>query len=142
MDQLEDRTLVELWLTRAQWEQMCAQADRCAPEEACGLLAGNGSRVQAVIPVTNDLHSPVRYSMHPVEQIRAFEEIEKQGWGLIGIYHTHPAGPEIPSPRDVAEAYYPESIYLILSGEAAGWRCRAFHIRNNQISDVLVQVTD
>jgi proteasome lid subunit RPN8/RPN11 len=132
----------ELRLTRAQWLQLCAEAERHAPEEACGLLAGQGNQVQAVIPVTNELHSQVRYRMEPTEQLKAFLEIEQHGWELIGIYHTHPYGPGEPSQTDRAEAFYPESVYLILSGQLDGWQARGFFIRAGGVSEIPVRVAN
>jgi proteasome lid subunit RPN8/RPN11 len=129
-----------LALTQSQWEQLCAEAERVAPEEACGLLAWKGDRVEAVIPVTNALHSPVRYRMDPSEQIKAFLEIEQQGWELVGIYHSHPQGPEVPSPTDKAEAFYPELVYLILSGKDGIWRCRGFFIKNGEVDEVPIWI--
>jgi proteasome lid subunit RPN8/RPN11 len=130
----------QLYLTQTQWELLCAEAERHAPEEACGLLSGQGERVQAVIPVTNALHSQFRYRMEPGEQLKAFLEIERQEWELIGIYHTHPRGPDGPSQTDIAEAYYPESVYLILSGKESGWRCRGFFIWGDQITEVAIEI--
>jgi proteasome lid subunit RPN8/RPN11 len=33
---------------------------------------------------------------------------------IVGVYHSHPAGPPVPSPTDLAEAHYPEWIYVIV----------------------------
>jgi proteasome lid subunit RPN8/RPN11 len=143
MDQVTQQPSIErLRLTRVQWELLCAEAEHHAPEEACGLLAGQGESIEAVIPVANALHSQVRYRMEPAEQLKAFLEIERQGWELIGIYHTHPRGPEGPSQTDKAEAYYPESVYVILSGQANGWRCKGFFIRGDQIREVMIGIEE
>lgn len=140
MDQVDSQQeLHGLVLTHAQWTQLCSEAERVAPQEACGLLAGQGAMVEAVIPVTNELHSNVRFRMDPAEQIRAFLEIERQGWELIGIYHSHPAGPDVPSQTDKSEAYYPECVYIILSGQAGDWRCRGFLIEDGQANEVPVK---
>ena len=143
MDQVTQQPSINrLRLTRAHWELICAEAERHAPEEACGLLAGLGENVQAVIPVANALHSLFRYRMEPTEQLKAFLEIEQQGWELIGIYHTHPQGPEGPSPTDKAEAYYPEAVYVILSRQVGGWHCKGFFVRNDQISEVVIRIEE
>src|SRR5687768_8812979 len=83
------------------------------PLEACGLLAGKNSRVEKVIAVRNQAQSPVRYMMDPIEQLTAFQWIESQGLDLLGIFHSHPAGPEVVSPIDIAEAAY-AVIHVIL----------------------------
>lgn len=127
-------------LTQAQWEQMLADVDRRAPEEACGLIAGKESKVQAVLPMTNTLHSTVRYRLEPQEQLQAFQWLESQGWDLLGIYHSHPKGPDFPSPIDVAEAYYPEALYLIWFRRSGQWNCRAFSIQDREVSEVPIIV--
>ena len=143
MDQVAQQPPINrLRLTRTHWELMYKEAEHHAPEEACGLLAGQGENVQAVIPVTTALHSPVRYRMDPNEQLKAFLEIERQGWELLGIYHTHPHGPEKPSQTDIAEAYYPELVYVILSGQAGDWLCQGFYIQGDQINDVVIEIEE
>ncbi len=123
------------------WEQMRDDVDRRAPEEACGILAGCGREVQAIYPITNQLHSRLRYLMEPHEQLKAFQLIEAQGWELLAIYHSHPRGPEGPSATDIAEAYYPEAIYLIWSRSQAAWRCRGFRIEKELAHPIELQIT-
>jgi proteasome lid subunit RPN8/RPN11 len=97
--------------------------------------------VAAVIPTTNELHSPVRYRIDPKEQIAAFIQIEAQGLELVGIYHSHPAGPLDPSPSDIAEAFYPAAVYLIWSALASDWQCRAFLIQDGRVIPVEICVS-
>lgn len=110
------------------WEQMRLDVARRAPQEACGLVGGENGRAREVFPVTNSLHSPSRYRLDPQEQIRIFLLLEARHWQLVAIYHSHPNGPENPSPTDLDEAAYPEAVYLIWSQTQAGWGCRAFRI--------------
>ena len=42
-------------------------------------------------------------------------DFEDAGLKLAAIYHSHPRGPETPSPTDIACAIYPDSVYLIVS---------------------------
>lgn len=132
----------DLHLTASLWEQMVAEVDYCAPEEACGLLAGLGNRILRVLPVPNELRSPVRYRMSPADQWRAFQEIEESGWELLAIYHSHPRGPDFPSPTDIAEAYYPDAAYLIWSRGTGSWMCRAFRIQGDQIQNIPIQISN
>jgi len=123
-----------------QWELMRAEVDAKSPEEACGFLAGTGQCVLAVVPVTNKLHSPVRYQMDPLEQLSAFQKIEQAGYELLGIYHSHPNGPDMPSATDIAEAYYPDVIYIIWYRSSHMWGCRGFTIREGIVNSVGIQV--
>jgi len=123
---------------------MLEHVARMNPEEACGLLAGTMSanfyQVEQVIPTTNILRSPERYRIDPVEQLRAFERIEAAGLELVGIYHSHPQGPRHPSETDLAEAYYPEAVYLIWAGPCGAWECAGFCIQNRQALPVKVDI--
>jgi proteasome lid subunit RPN8/RPN11 len=141
MDWLTPREMV---IDREQWEQMSADVTQRAPHEACGLLAGQMEgdvyRAVQVIPTTNVLHSPVRYRIDPYEQLAAFEQMEADGLELVGIYHSHPQGPPVPSATDRAEAFYPEAVYLIWCAEAGVWECRGFIIRQDQVNPVMISV--
>jgi proteasome lid subunit RPN8/RPN11 len=127
-------------LTTKQWERMRAEVERLAPEEACGLIAGLNGQVLEVIPVPNVLRSPVRFRMEPKDQWQAFQEIEQRGWELVGIYHSHPNGPDSPSATDVAEAFYPEAVSLIWSRRTGSWQCQGFHIEAGQVYQVPILI--
>lgn len=127
------------------WEYMKSEVDKSGDEEACGLVAGRwGSPAysgELIVPVTNQLHSPARYQMDPQEQMDALLNIEKSGMDLVAIYHSHPHGPAIPSPTDIAEAYYPESIMLIWSHQDIEWSCRGFFVRLGEVQEVAIRRT-
>ena len=53
--------------------------------------------------------------MEPEEQLRVFQEIEKKGLEVSAIYHSHPHTAAFPSQRDVDNAFYPDSLILIIS---------------------------
>jgi proteasome lid subunit RPN8/RPN11 len=79
--------------------------------------------------------------MDPREQLRAFERIEAGGWDLLGIFHSHPAGPDHPSATDIAEAAY-DVVQIIWSPRAGGWNARAFSIRDGHLFEVKLYVAD
>ncbi|MEW6649149.1 MAG: M67 family metallopeptidase, partial [Chloroflexota bacterium] len=99
------------------------------PEEACGMLGGRGESVELVAPVANQARSAVRYYMDPREMLAAFELFHKLNIELVATFHSHPAGPAVPSETDVREFYYPGTAMLIWSPLAAmDWQVRAFMI--------------
>ncbi len=134
---------MKLMLSRSHYAQMLAHAQADRPNEACGLLAGAAGRVRQVYRIENIRHSPVEYQMDPAQQVETMAAIEAAGWELTGIYHSHPGGPPVPSPADIAQAYYPESIYVILSPTAAGeWQGRAFQINGGQAQEVRLEIVE
>ena len=117
-------------------DAIVAHAEAAYPEEACGLLAGDGSgRLRMVYCLTNAEASPTRYTVDPVEHFRAMEHAERQGWEVAGVYHSHPASPAYPSPVDVATALDPEWLYVIV-GPVAAPEVRGFRIRAGYVAEV------
>jgi len=119
---------------------MIAHVDLHAPLEACGLLAGRDSIVENVLAVANQAQSQTRYVMDPIEQLSAFEWIDSNDLELLGIFHSHPSGPETVSPTDIAEAAYAVA-YIILARVENRWSVRAFWIEDGEFSEVALQIT-
>lgn len=90
-------------------------ARREYPLESCGILAGKKGKITKVYSMENIEKSSFSYLMDPEEQLRVFREIEKDGLELSAIYHSHPHSVAFPSPKDVAQAFYPDSLILIIS---------------------------
>jgi proteasome lid subunit RPN8/RPN11 len=105
-----------LTIARPFLNQMLDHLHACYPWEGCGLLAGDEMGVvTAVYPIDNILQSPTAYEMNPHQQIEALLALEAAGWQLLAIYHSHPQGPELPSATDIALAFYPEAVNIIVS---------------------------
>ena len=101
--------------------------------EMCGLLGGRDGVVDRVWPVPNALRSPVAYLMDGPEFAEAMIGCDFEP---LGIFHSHPAGPPIPSPTDVAEAAYPDSIYVVISLQIAPPSVRGFTIVDGQVQEI------
>lgn len=129
-----------LILTKDQVREILAYLEAHAPLEACGLLAGKGARVEKALFVRNQAQSPVRFVMDPHEQLQAFEWIDDHGLDLLGIFHSHPAGPETVSPTDIAEAAY-EVVHVICSRRDGEWKLRGFWIEDGKTVEVPLQIT-
>lgn len=90
-------------------------ARACYPEEACGLVAGRGNVAVAAYPGRNISPTPrVAYELDH-DTLARMIDFEDAGLDLAAIYHSHPAGPETPSPTDIARAAYPGAVHLICS---------------------------
>jgi proteasome lid subunit RPN8/RPN11 len=103
-------------------------------------MAGDDNRVRRLYPVENIRKSPIEYEMNPVEQLKAMIDLEERGWQLIGIYHSHPHGPQVPSATDVDQAYYPESAYVIISLLGQQPAIRAFNIISGTVTEIPLHV--
>ena len=120
---------------------MLEYVHRHLPLEACGLLAGGNGRVEKVIFVRNQAESPSRFVMDPYEQLKAFDWIETNGLDLLGIFHSHPRGPETVSRTDLAEAAYPV-VHIIWSPTGGQWQARGFWIESGRATEVILQIVD
>lgn len=129
----------KLILHKHHWQEMLEHVDRQAPLEACGLLAGKNDEVKKVILVRNQAQSPVRFLMEPYEQLEAFNWIDSHGLDLLGIFHSHPAGPGTASVTDINEAAY-EVVHLIWFRHHGRWQARGFWIENDHASEISLQI--
>lgn len=129
-----------LELSNSLLQEMITYVDQHAPLEACGLLAGRQARAEKMIGVSNQAQSPVRFVMDPYEQLRAFDWIDSHGLDLVGIFHSHPAGPEAVSATDIAEAAYPV-VHVILSHTDHEWKAHGFWIANGSALEVTLEIT-
>lgn len=131
----------QLVIKQAQWQEMLQHVEQHAPLEACGLLAGKSDQVEKVLLVRNQAQSPVRFVMDPYEQLAAFEWIESQGLELVGIFHSHPNGPETASGTDIAEAAY-EAVSVIWSRANGKWSARGFWLGDGQAINIPLVLSD
>lgn len=107
------------------------------PEEACGLVAADATgRAVEVLPVTNSLHSPVRYQMETREQFDAMKRIRLEGWSLFAIFHSHPLSEPAPSPTDIRQAFYPEAYMIIVGLEKEPPVVRGFVVEDGRAREL------
>jgi len=112
-----------------------------AGAECCGLLAGRNGVITQAFPARNVAKDPKsNYEIAPVEIVRLMREFRAQGLEFLGIYHSHPNGDNVPSPRDIELAYYSEAIYFIVTPRPyATAPVRAFSIRDGQVAELEIE---
>ena len=96
-------------------DQIIKQCIRELPDEACGILAGRGEKVEKVYEMANADKSAATFFMDAKEQFKVMKEIRNSGLEMVGIYHSHAASEAYPSSHDVEMAFYPEVSYVIVS---------------------------
>ena len=104
-----------LELDQVFFDEMVEHGLAAFPNEACGLLAGKEGRPVKFFAMTNQDASPVSYRLDPKEQLKVFDEMDDEGWDLLGIFHTHTHSEAYPSETDLKQAFYPEALYLVMS---------------------------
>ncbi len=130
-----------LELSHDQAAALITHANEESPNECCGLLAGRHGRVERIYRGTNIEHSPYTYVMDPQDQLAAFKDMEASGLDLMAIYHSHTHTAAYPSRTDVARAYYPDALYVIVSLAAPDTPAiRAYRLVDDNISEESVIV--
>ena len=96
------------------------QARREYPNEACGLIVGScppaeGGTALRFEATRNAAASPSRYEIDATELLRislAADDADEAIWGIV---HSHVRSAARPSPTDIGLAFYPDSLYLLVS---------------------------
>ncbi len=105
--------------------------------EVCGMIGATKDQTLSCYPIPNCAEDAAhRYRMEPACQIDAMRQMREQGQQLFAIYHSHPTGSAAPSTIDVADAGYPDALYLIVSLNTQGvLEMRGFSIRDGRSTE-------
>ena len=122
-------------------EAIIAQARAEAPAECCGMLIGRGASIDEGVPARNLAAGPTRFLIDPRDHIDARRAARGRGFEVLGFYHSHPTSPAWPSETDLAEAAYPEAVWLIVSLAGGCADARLFRIERGQASPVPLDVS-
>jgi [CysO sulfur-carrier protein]-S-L-cysteine hydrolase len=132
-----------LRLPRTTLAEMLAHVEAGYPDEACGVLAGAAGRVTRHFPAANASATPRTFSeIAPRALLAIWNEIEDHDWQALAYYHSHPASPAYPSPRDVQWSHgWPGTFYIIFSlADRAHPVVRAFLIEGEVIHEYRIEV--
>jgi proteasome lid subunit RPN8/RPN11 len=121
-------------------DALLTEARRNPRIECCGLLAGREGIVSEILPARNALASATAYEIAPDELFALFRRMRELNLDHLGIYHSHPVADNAPSPTDIARAYYPEAVYLIITLLPEAPRpVRAFRIANGGARELTIE---
>ena len=112
------------------------------PNQVAGFVLGNRGRVESVseiYPVTNiATNRETSFEIHGLDYLKVENYALTKGLDLIGVYHSHPDIPAIPSEQDLEFAQDNMS-YLIISIDGASvsfinsWKKEGFKFINQKI---------
>ena len=98
------------------------------------MLAGRNQTIVKIFKTKNIAESKDLYELDPLEQVRAFEEIDRLNLQLLGVYHSHPDHPCYPSGLDTSQAFYPNTFFFIISLlDFSKPHMKAFKIDNGKV---------
>ena len=131
-------------LPRSIVNQLLHHAQLSPDSEVCGLIGGKGGVPSRCYPIANIASAPQRlFAMDPEQQIAAMRSMREQGEELFAIYHSHPASPPFLSATDLAQANYPETLYLIISLQTRGvLEMQGFVLRGTAVTEVPLEIVE
>ncbi|MGB3180872.1 MAG: M67 family metallopeptidase [Cyclobacteriaceae bacterium] len=99
--------------------EMMKDAEGTFPDECCGFIYGKDGEdreVTLAIPVENKKEGDKRrrFEISPLQYMQAERFADENNLTLLGVYHSHPQHPAIPSEHDRVQAI-PWFSYVILS---------------------------
>ena len=111
-------------LTSGALATLIEEATNAHPRECCGLLLGEGARIERAVPAANVHADPERhFEIDPAALIAAHRAARAGGPQILGYYHSHPNGRAGPSGEDLAMAERAGRIWAIIAdGNVLLWR--------------------
>jgi proteasome lid subunit RPN8/RPN11 len=115
-------------------ELMLKDAIQAFPDECCGFLFGqedaDDNRIISAIQVVNNAKEGDkrrRFVIAPLDYIKAEQYADDHRLTLLGVYHSHPNHPAIPSEHDrvAAQPFFSYIIISVLAGKIGpvrSWR--------------------
>jgi proteasome lid subunit RPN8/RPN11 len=134
---------MQMTIARLLLDQILAWAAADPGREVCGLLFGDGQRIDEAQPTRNVSATPERtFEIDPQSLFAAIRAEREGGPRLIGHYHSHPSGSAIPSACD-AEMAEPGRFWLIVSGGGAQlWRAEAGGALHGVFTPIVLKTCD
>lgn len=141
-------------LSASHRQMILDEAAAAYPAECCGLLVGTGNSadgwcVTRVVPTANVAppesgHSiRDRFEVDPQTRFDLERELRGQSEAVIGHYHSHPDHPAEPSATDLAKAFEPSLVWIIVgveAGEATG--ITAFRLAGEAFEPLALEIVD
>lgn len=112
------------------------------PNECCGVLIGDSDAIDEAVPARNIAEQPsTRFLIDPKDHLDALRTARGRGRDVVGFYHSHPRSMASPSAIDLAEASYPNHLFLIVGLRAEPPDIRLFRFTaGNFIATAFVTV--
>jgi proteasome lid subunit RPN8/RPN11 len=108
-------------------QQMNAHVEKAYPEEGAGFLIGHEGEVKEIVELSNSREDGARqnrFLFTPDDYLKAEVKAESLGLDLIGVFHSHPDCPNVPSEydREWAQPFFSYIITRVDEGKAVNSR--------------------
>lgn len=131
-----------LCLTKKVAKRLLAEAQEALPCEYSALLCGRGATITAHIPMPASTASEHSFAWDGPSFLGALRQMHESGLEWLGVLHSHPATPPLPSQQDVEGWHYPTLSYWIvgLGTPVAQWK--AYRWENHMFVEVPYLIAD
>lgn len=108
-------------------EQINAHVEKAYPEEGAGFLVGDEGEVKEILPLSNAREDAARHNRFLItaqDYLKAELKADSLGLSLIGVFHSHPDCPNVPSEydREWAQPFFSYIITRVDEGKAVSHR--------------------
>lgn len=109
------------------------------PNESCALLLGRRQNGETIIDdiflTQNADESPVSFSIPDEDLLSGYQEAERKGLQVAGVFHSHPDSDAVPSGTDRRFMYSNPVVWVIYSGVTRQFRA---YVYDSDISEVRI----
>ena len=128
-------------------EQMNSHVEKAYPEEGAGFLLGQEGEVKEIIALSNAREESARHNRFlftPEDFLQAERKAERLGMDLIGVFHSHPDCPNIPSEydREWAQPFFSYIITRVDDGKAVNSRSWRLLEDRSKFEEETLQVSE
>ncbi len=136
-------------LTTEVLEQLSAHVEAAYPEEGAGFLFGDldGEQriVRAILSLPNAREAEARHNrflITPQDYVQAEQRAVQAGLEVLGVFHSHPDSPNIPSEfdRQWALPYFIYFITTVEQGKSKNHRVWILHPDRSGFDEITLQV--
>ena len=108
-------------------EQINSHVEEAYPEEGAGFLIGEEGEVKEILALPNAREDEARHNrflITPEDYLKAELKADSLGLSLIGVFHSHPDCPNVPSEydREWAQPFFSYIITRVDEGKAVSHR--------------------
>ncbi len=128
-------------------EEMIKDAIAAFPDECCGFLFGEEGGEDRVVTAIQVVHNAKegdkrrRFEIAPKDYLAAERFADEKGVRLLGIYHSHPDHPAIPSEHDrvAAQPYFSYIIISVINREFSAIRSWRLNDRQQFDEETIIE---
>jgi len=149
--ELQDLVINMLEIASEVLKKIHAHGEKAYPEEGAGFLLGKVDgewrQVTAILELTNareDAARHNRYLLTPQDYLRGEQEAERLALDVLGVFHSHPDHPSLPSEfdRQWAMPWFSYVITSVQAGRAAESRSWRLMEDRSQFVEEKIEFTD